>query len=188
MSCSSSVISNSSCASALPRESCTAVTGCCTLAKPSLARVASRSIGEPRGAVAGRRSQRVLVDAAQDRAEPLGVVADLGRETPRPQRHRARHGLLHVRVAGQRGARLAPGERLERLGGRKRPGAQLPDALAQVQPQGGEHLVVARAPEVNARAGRAEARGEAPLERAVAVLVAELDVPGAALRAPRRAP
>ncbi len=46
-SCSTSAISNSSCASALPRESCTAVTGSCTAAKPNARRVASRSIGSP---------------------------------------------------------------------------------------------------------------------------------------------
>ena len=46
-SCIRSAISKISCASPLPRESCTAVTGSCTAANPSAVRVASRSTGSP---------------------------------------------------------------------------------------------------------------------------------------------
>ena len=60
------------------------------------------------------------------------------------------------------------------------PARERADDVAQVQAHGREHLVVARAPEVDAAAGLADALGEAPLERRVTVLVGELDVPGAA--------
>ncbi len=47
MSLSNSVISNSNALSALPRESCAAVTGSCFSPKPSLLVVESRSSGRP---------------------------------------------------------------------------------------------------------------------------------------------
>jgi hypothetical protein len=76
--------------------------------------------------------------------------------------------------------RLARGEGLECGGHLERTGAQQRDRIAQVQPQGGEHLVIARTPEVDARPGSAAARGQVPLERGLTVLVGELDVPLAA--------
>src|SRR5215472_8074160 len=61
----------------------------------------------------------------------------------------------------------------------ERAGAQLRDGITQVQPQRGEHLVVARASEVNAPTGGAAACGQVSLERGLTVLVGELDVPRA---------
>ena len=54
---------------------------------------------------------------------------------------------------------------------------ELGGRVQQVQAQRRQHLVVARAAEMHAAAGRADARGEALLERGLAVLVGELDLP-----------
>src|SRR5438477_2117354 len=136
--------------------------------------------GEPGRAVARRRAQRALVDAAAHPGEAGRVVAQLRRKTSGPQRHRARHGLLLVGVARERGVLLARGELIERLGYLERAAGERRDGFAQVQADRGEHLVVARAPEVNARAGVADAPGQAPLECRLAVLVGGLDAPGTA--------
>ncbi len=133
--------------------------------------------GEPRGAVARRRAQRALVDTAAHLAEAGCVVAQLRRKTSGPQRHRARHGLLLVGVARERRALLARRELIERIGNRERTAPQCLDGFAQIQADGGEHLVVAGAPEVNAGAGGTDALGQAPLECRLAVLVGELDAP-----------
>src|SRR6267154_2278251 len=133
--------------------------------------------GEPGGAVARRRAQRALVDTAAHLAEAGGVVAQLRRKTSGPQRHRARHGLLLVGVARERRALLARRELLERIRNRERTADQRLDRFAQIQADGGEHLVVARAPEVNAGAGGTDALGQPPLECRLAVLIGELDAP-----------
>src|SRR2546429_8822371 len=104
-------------------------------------------------------------------------VAKLRRKASGPEQHRARHGLLQVRVAGNHGTPLARGELIERGGDREYAGGERIQRLEQIQPQRREHLVVARAPEVNAPARRSDALGEAPLERRLAVLVGELDAP-----------
>ncbi len=56
-------------------------------------------------------------------------------------------------------------------------GRELADRVPQVQAQRDQHLVVARAAEMHAAAGLADALREPPLERAVRVLVRELDLP-----------
>ena len=131
--------------------------------------------GSPRGRPAGaaRRSRRPSRAGSssirrEQAASPCGVVAQLGREAAGPQRHRARHRLLHVGVAGERrsppraaarpssaAATLAPPRRERR------------DRVAQIEPQRGEHLVVARAPEMDARAGLADPLPSAALSSAV---------------------
>ncbi len=132
---------------------------------------------QQRHTVAGRRAERVLVDAAQAGAEPQGVVAQLGRESSGPQRHRAGHRGLMVGVAGQRRRRLARRQLVERGGDGARALGERGHLVAQVEAQRRQHLVVARAAEVEARARFADRRGEAALERGVDVLVAELDLP-----------
>ncbi len=76
--------------------------------------------------------------------------------------------------------RLARGECLESRRTAFRTGGELHRRLAQVEPQRRQHLIVARASEVDARAGRADARGEMSLERRLPVLVVELDPPQSA--------
>ena len=68
---------------------------------------------------------------------------ELGGEALRPQPHRARHGLLHVRVARERGVRFAGAQLAQRLGAGARAGGQLRHHVAQVQAQRRQQLVVA---------------------------------------------
>src|SRR5947209_4872899 len=56
-------------------------------------------------------------------------------------------------------------------------GGELGHRILQIEAEGGEHLVVPRAAEVDALAGLAEPFGQMPLERRVDVLVGELDRP-----------
>ena len=112
--------------------------------------------------------------------QALGVVVHLGGEALRPQRDARGHRLLHVRVAGQRDAGVPRREFVQRVDDRLGTGAQRLDDVAQVQPQRHEHLVVARAAEVDAPAERAELRRQQALERGLAVLVLERDAPLAA--------
>ena len=176
----SKVISNSSCASALPRDSCTAVTGSCVTLKPRRLRVDSRltsrfgvpyPAAEPRGFFAARRFAS---------CKPFRIVADFGRKAERPQRHRARHGLLHVGVAGQRDRAVARRQSVERRRHRQRTVVQGLRRVAQVQAQRGEHLIVARAPGVQASAGRADSRRQQILDGRLAILLFERDAPFAA--------
>jgi len=136
--------------------------------------------GQPRRAIARGRAEWISIDAPQHRLETGGIVTDLGGEALRPQRGRARHGLLHMRVAGQDGARFAFGERVERFRHLQRAGAEPRDGRAQIQPQGGKHLVVARASEVNALAECAEPCPQQTLECGLTVFIRKLDVPRAA--------
>ena len=81
--------------------------------KPSFERVSSRSSGSPgvpypAAEPSGLREARRATDA-----EALRVVAQFRREALRPQRHGARHGLLHVGVARQRDRAFARGQRIE---------------------------------------------------------------------------
>ncbi len=77
---------------------------------------------------------------------------------------------------------MLPGpQSLQRLGYLQRAGVQSFDDVAEVQPYRGQHLVVARAAEMHAPAGCADARRETLFESCLAVLVRQLDVPFAAL-------
>ena len=132
---------------------------------------------EIRRAVAGRGSKRVLADAPLRERETFGIVANFRGESLRPQRDRARHGLLHMGVAGQRHGAVARGQRFERIRHRRRAAPQFLGGIAQVQAQGGEHLIVARAAGMQAPAGRADARRQQILDRGLAILLFERDAP-----------
>jgi hypothetical protein len=62
--------------------------------------------------------------------------------------------------------------------------------VEQVEPERGQHLVIARTAEMHAPAGRADTRRQPPLERRLAVFVGELDLPvaGGMFRADRVEP
>ncbi len=82
-----------------------------------------------------------------------------------------------MRVAGKGDRALALREPVECGGDGLGAQGELRQCLAHVQAQGGEHLVIARAAQMNARAGRANALGQASFECGLAILVAELDAP-----------
>ncbi len=130
-----------------------------------------------RHAVAGGRTERVLLHTPQHGLQTVAVVANLRGEPLRPERDGARHGGLHVRVARQGDRSLLRGDALEPRDHGVGAGRELADRVAQVQAQGDQHLVVARAAEMHAATGRADALREPPFERAVHVLVRELDGP-----------
>ena len=141
-----------------------------------------------RDAVAGGRAERVEVGASPGREQPGRVVAQLGGERPGPAGKRSRHRPLHVRVAGHDQRAPALGDRVERGGHAFRVAGERFQLVLQPQPQRGEHLVVARAAEVDAPA-RLPHRGRQPvLQGGVAVLLLERDPPLAARvrRADRR--
>ncbi len=137
--------------------------------------------GKSGSAIAGGGAQRTLSRTALHEAQAFGIVANLCGEAARPQLDGARHRLLHVGVAGKRCVPLPLGQpvqsRSDVQGGRR----ELIDDVTQVEPQRGQHLIVARTPKVNAAACRTDAVGKALLERSLAVLVRKLDAPGAAL-------
>jgi hypothetical protein len=110
-------------------------------------------------------------------ASPAAIVTQLGGEPAGPQRDIARHRLLHVGVAGQHGGALAFRERVERRRTAFRGGGELRARVEQVQPQRGQHLVVARTAKMHATAGGADARCQPLLEGGLAVLVREFDFP-----------
>ena len=175
----SSVISNSSCASALPRDE---LHGGDRLVHVGEAELRARGFAIERQARACRSRRPSPAGSCDARAcaaaGPAASSRNLSGETAGPQRHRARHRLLHVGVAGQRDVAFARRQRVERSGATlPRPPRSSRDRVAQIEPQRGEHLVVARAAEMHAAAGGADARGEPLLERGLAVFVGELDLP-----------
>jgi hypothetical protein len=113
-------------------------------------------------------------------AHPVGVVDELRGKPSRPEPHRTRHCLLHVRVAGQGDLALLDGERLERRGYRMRTVGEFLDRIAQVQAQRREHLIVARTAGMQARAGLAHLASEQGLECGLSVLELERHGPVAA--------
>src|SRR5690606_36871087 len=124
-----------------------------------------------RGAVTRRGSERALADATLHLRERFGIVAQLGREAAGPQRNRARHRWLHVRVAGKRGVAFTGGEGTERRGGIENARSERLDGISQIQAQRREHLIVARASEMHSLARFADPRREQRLERRLSVLV-----------------
>src|SRR4029077_2982389 len=108
--------------------------------------------------------QRVLLDPPRAGEEPLGVVAQLGREAAGPQRDRARHRLLEMGIAGEGGGRLAPPEIVERRGDVPRAARQRGDLVPEIEAEGGEPLVVAQAPEMEAPPRLADPRRQPALE------------------------
>ena len=122
------------------------------------ARVASRSSGRPAHAVAGGRAERVLVDAAGTRVEPRGVVAQLGREARRPTAPRS--SASPAACGCSRAARCGPRARRDRRARRDAfcaPVARAARRRPADRAQRGQHLVVARAAEMHAAAGCADA-------------------------------
>ncbi len=96
-----------------------------------------------RRAVTGGGPQWVLGGPPLGLAQTQGVIADFGRETTGPQRHRARHGLLHVGVARQFDRPVARRQVIECIGDRDRPAIQRLGGITQIQSQCGQHLIVA---------------------------------------------
>ena len=96
-------------ASALPRDSCTAVTGSCTHVETEFIlaglhpcrwaiRVRRSRLHCPAGSWKCRRRLAAIPSAASSRSSAAKAAG--------PQRHGTGHGLLHVRVAGQGPYRL----------------------------------------------------------------------------------
>jgi hypothetical protein len=136
---------------------------------------------QSRRAVTGGRTQRRTRGAPRAGGKARRVIAQLAGEPFGPQFHRAGHGLLHVGVAGQRQRAFARGQRVQRFRdacGRRR---QFLRHVQQIEPHGGEYLVVARTAEMHAATRRADARGQALLERSLSVFVGEFDLPLAGL-------
>ena len=128
-------------------------------------------------AIARSGSQGIFADPTLRVLQAFRVVANLGCKTKRPQRHGARHRLLHVGVAGQFDGPVAGCEGVERVRDRDGAGMQRLCRVAQVQSQCRKHLVVARAASVQTSAGCADARGQQVLYRGLAVLLFEGDAP-----------
>ena len=122
----------------------------------------------------GARAERALVHALGDLRETLAVA--LPRRRVRKHPVRPANGLrrLKVRVAGHEDVRLGGGAL--RSDGHERAHllAELRALVAQVQPQVGHHLVVARAAGVHLAANGADELGEPALVGGVDVLVAIL--------------
>ncbi len=83
-------------------------------------------------------------------------------------------------VAGQGDRAVARGQGIERQRDRERSGGQLCGRVAQIQAQRSQHLVVARAADVQPAAGRADRCGQPVFKRGLAVLLVERDAPFAA--------
>ena len=190
-SCISRAISKRTCDSALPRESWTAVTGSWTSAKPSGS--AGRLAVER--AAAARRSPPPS-PGGSSRSGARRPRSPRRRRAARPRTRRPRGGRSWASPAGggcSRGGRVAasrsPSPSRAR-GHAPGPGGQGGDGVPQVEAQGGEHLVVARAAEVEAGAGLADPLRQAGLEGGVDVLVVERDLqsPAACSRASSSSP
>ena len=82
-------------------------------------------------------------------------------------------------VAGQHYATLAGGQPLERVGHRQRARLDRARGLEHVEPQGREHLIIARAAGMQAPAGGADPRRQTVLEGGLAILLIEGDAPAA---------
>ena len=134
---------------------------------------------EIRRAVARRRSERVLSGAPFREPQAFRIVADLRGEALRPQCHRARHRLLHVRVSRQHDRALAQGERVERIRDLDGAGVQGLRRVAQIQAQRRQHLVVARTAGMQTAAGGADARGQHIFDGGLTVFLVERDAPAA---------
>ena len=82
-----------------------------------------------------------------------------------------------MRVAGQRNVALAVRKQHYGVAQGADPRGQVVGRVEQVEPQRGQHLVVARPAEMQARTGVADRAREAALERRVYVLVLERNAP-----------
>jgi len=122
-------------------------------------------------------AQRVFTDAPLRELQPFGIIAQFGGKPRGPQRNAARHGLLHVRVSGKLLLTLPQCQRIEGIGHGRRPLAQGFRGVAHVQPQGGQHLIVARAARMQASARRTDARREQILDRGLTIFIFQADVP-----------
>ena len=104
---------------------------------------AQAGAGSPRGraaaghAVAGGGAQEGLVQVAADSGEPACVVPQFGGKSADPEWDRARHGRLHVGVAGKRRRRFALRQYVERASfagpGGQAPGLRVPSWLAEMR-------------------------------------------------------
>ena len=130
-----------------------------------------------RCSIACSRAERTLTQPALHGTQPFGVIAQFGCESAGPQRHRARHRLLHVRVAGDLERAFARSQIVQRLD--DRPGAlgQLVGDIAQIQPQRRQHLIVARATEMYALARFTDPCGQKRFQRRLTIFLFELHLP-----------
>ena len=137
---------------------------------------------QPRGAVAGRRAERALAERG---AAPRAVRPrrrELGGEAPRPQR--APSSAWPAACACSRAAAVSASrvpsasQRLRAGAAPRRPAA--PTASRRYRRSAVSTWSLRERPRCTRAAGGADARGQAPLERGLAILVLELDVPGAA--------
>ena len=80
-------------------------------------------------------------------------------------------------VPRQHGSGLAAAKFIERGGDARAAHRQFSDDIEQIQPQCREHLVVARPAEMDAAGARADALGQAFLERRLPILIGKLDAP-----------
>ena len=153
------------------------MTGSCVRAETERGARRFAIYGQARYAVPGGRAEGVQLRAVEHPQQSCTVVGELGAEAARPERDRARHRRLHVGVTGQGDAALLHGDALERCHDAIRRLRERVDRVAQIETQRDEHLIVARPAEMDAAAGFADALREPALERAVHVLVGELDRP-----------
>ena len=108
----------------------------------------------------------------------------------RPERDRGGHGALEVRVAGHQHVGVLLGEGAERPAEVGRSAAEVFEAVAQEETEGGQHLVVAGAARVDLLAGLAQPRCQELLDHCMAVLVfgADRDLPACRLLGQRIQP
>src|SRR5207253_1783931 len=88
---------------------------------------------QARRAVARSRTQRTFAETTLREADAFSVIPNLRSESAGPQRHGARHRLLHVGVARQYGGVLALSEPIQRIGNADSALAQRCNGIAQVE-------------------------------------------------------
>ena len=91
--------------------------------------------------------------------------------------------MLHVRVAGQGDLALPAAYTGNRLAQFLYPARQVDCGITQVKAQCRQHLVIARAAEMQSRSGLSDIPGQSRLERRMHILVFEADTPLASSKA-----
>src|SRR5882762_5763128 len=85
-----------------------------------------------------------------------------------------------MRIAREHRSSLARSQPIQRIDNMRSPCPQLLDGITQVQSDRGQHLVVARAPKMNAAARSPDSFGQALFQRRLAIFIFQRDVPFAA--------
>ena len=140
-----------------------------------------RAVERERRAVAGGRSQRILVGYVPRRGEQPHVVHERFGVGPEPEPERRGHGDLEVGVARHQHLLVAFAQLLQPVEERAHRTGDLPQFVAQEQFEVHQHLIVARASRVDLLACVAEPPREHQLHLGVHVLRAGFDLEASGL-------